>query len=141
MTTKADFTEEEWETLRKGVSGAGTLASLSDRDFTDAFGEAGALAKYLVGQRGKASSELVRALAAERPRGFGITTSQQEVETETVAALRSATRILGEKAPAETAAYRQLVLGLMDAVAEAKGGVTPEETAAIERTREALGSA
>ena len=40
MATKADFTEEEWETLRTGVSGAGVLVSLSDRDFTDTFGEA-----------------------------------------------------------------------------------------------------
>jgi hypothetical protein len=141
MATKADFTEEEWETLRKGVSGAGTLASLSDRDFTDSFGEASALAKYLVAQRDQGSSELVRALAHERPRGFGITASPQEVETETVDALHSATRILGEKAPDDVDAYRQLVLGLMDAVAEAKGGVTPEETAAIQKVKDALGSA
>jgi hypothetical protein len=141
MATKADFTEEEWETLRKGVSGAGTLASLSDRDFTDSFGEASALAKYLVAQRDQGSSELVRALAHERPRGFGITASPQEVETETVEALHSATRILGEKAPDDVDAYRQLVLGLMDAVAEAKGGVTPEETAAIQKVKDALGSA
>jgi hypothetical protein len=140
MATKADFTEEEWETLRKGVSGAGTLASLSDRDFTDAFGEAGALAKYLAGQRDKGPSELVRALASERPRGFGITTSPHEVETETVAALRSATQILDERMPGDAEAYRQLVLGLMQAVAEAKGGVTTEETAAIEKVREALGA-
>ena len=141
MATKTDFTEEEWETLRKGVSGAGTLASLSDRDFTDSFGEASALAKYLVAQRDQGSSELVRALAHERPRGFGITASPQEVETETVEALQSATRILGEKAPDDVDAYRELVLGLMDAVAEAKGGVTPEETAAIQKVKDALGSA
>jgi hypothetical protein len=141
MATKTDFTEEEWETLRKGVSGAGTLASLSDRDFTDSFGEASALAKYLVAQRDQGSSELVRALAHERPRGFGITASPQEVETETIDALQSAMRILGEKAPDDVDAYRQLVLGLMDAVAEAKGGVTPEETAAIQKVKDALGSA
>ena len=140
MATKADFTEEEWETLRKGVSGAGTLASLSDRDFTDSFGEAGALAKYLVGQRENESSELVRALAAERPRGFGITTSAQEVETQTLDALRSATQILAAKSPGDVDAYRGLVLGVMEAVAEAKGGTTPEETSAIERAREALGA-
>ena len=45
MAGKSDFTEQEWESLRKGVSGAGLLVSLSDRDFTDTFGEAGALAK------------------------------------------------------------------------------------------------
>ena len=60
MATKADFTEEEWETLRKGVSGAGVLVSLSDRDFTDTFGEAGALAQYLSGQSVASSRQLDR---------------------------------------------------------------------------------
>ena len=49
MATKADFTEDEWKTMQKGVTGAGMLVSVSDRDFTDSFGEASALAKYLGG--------------------------------------------------------------------------------------------
>ena len=63
MATKADFTEQEWEALRKGVSGAGMLVSLSDRDFTDTFGEAGALAEVPGGQQVAGSSQLVRELA------------------------------------------------------------------------------
>ena len=31
MATKTDFTDQEWESLQKGVSGAGLLVSLSDR--------------------------------------------------------------------------------------------------------------
>ena len=42
MATKADFTEQEWDALRKGITGAGMLVSLSDRDFTDTFGEVAA---------------------------------------------------------------------------------------------------
>jgi len=140
MATKADFTEDEWETLRKGVSGAGMLVSLSDRDFTDTFGEAGALAKYLGAQRQQGATELVRELSAGRPPGFGFTASPQEVETETLAALRSAKTILGEKAPDGAASYAQHVLGVVDAVAEAKGGVSAEESAAIEKIKETLGS-
>ena len=140
MATKADFTEDEWETLRKGVSGSGMLVSVSDRDFTDTFGEAGALAKYLTAQRQQGATELVRELSAGRPPGFGFTASPQEVETETLAALRSAKTILGEKAPDEAASYAQHVLGVVDAVAEAKGGVSAEETAAIERIKETLSS-
>ena len=49
MATKADFTEEEWKTMQKGVTGAGMLVSVSDPDFTDSFGEASSLAKYLAG--------------------------------------------------------------------------------------------
>ena len=140
MATKTDFTEEEWETLRKGVSGSGMLVSLSDRDFTDTFGEAGAMAKYLTAQRQQAATELVRELSEGRPPGFGFSASPQEVETETLAALRSAKAILGEKAPDEADSYVQHVLGVMDAVAEAKGGVSAEESAAIERIKATLGS-
>jgi hypothetical protein len=141
MATKADFTEDEWETLRKGVSGAGMLVSLSDRDFTDTFGEAGALAKYLTAQRQQGASELVRELSEGRPPGFGFTASPKEVETETIAALQSAKGILAEKAAGEADSYTQHVLGVMDAVAEAKGGgISAEESAAIERIKETLGS-
>ena len=139
MATKADFTEEEWKTLQKGVTGAGMLVSAGDRDFTDSFGEAGALAKYLGAQRENSESPFIRELATVRGSGFGLTTSQQEVEAETVEALNSATATLAAKAPDEVGAYRQLVLGAAAAVAGAKGGVKPGETAAIDIVTEALG--
>src|SRR5262245_42807923 len=34
MATKADFTEDEWKALQRGVTGAGMLVSVSDTDFT-----------------------------------------------------------------------------------------------------------
>ena len=139
MATKADFTEDEWKTMQKGVTGAGMLVSAGDRDFTDSFGEAGALAKYLGAQREDSESPFIRELAAIRGSGFGFTTSQQEVEVETVEALHSANAILAAKAPDEVGAYRELVLGAAAAVADAKGGVKPGETAAIDTVREAMG--
>ena len=63
MATKADFTEDEWETMRKGVTGAGMLVSIGDRDFTDTFGEVGALAKRLSEERKESHSQLMRELA------------------------------------------------------------------------------
>lgn len=141
MATKADFTEEEWEAMRKGVTGAGMLVSVGDRDFTDSFGEAGALARFLGEQREQSESELVRELASVRGTGFGLTDSQQEVEAETLAALRSASATLAAKAPDEAGAYRQLVLDAAEAVAEAKGGAKPGETAAIDAIKGALGPA
>ena len=45
MAKKEDFTEQEWESLQKGVVGAGLLVSLSDRSFFDTFKEAGALGR------------------------------------------------------------------------------------------------
>jgi hypothetical protein len=139
MATKADFSEEEWEALRKGVSGAGMLVSLSDRDFTDTFGEAGALAKYLSGQQVASSSQLVRELAKGRATGFGLTASPDRVRAETMNALKSSVSTLGTKAPDELEAYRGLVLGVAEAVARAKGGEAPVEESMIAEVRSALG--
>ena len=140
MATKADFTEDEWKTLEKGVMGAGMLVSLSDPDFTDMFGEASAIAKYLGEQRSSAGSELMRELAAVRGRGgFGMTDSRDEIEGETMAALQAAKELLAAKAPDDVEAYSALVLGVAEAAATAKSGVEASETAAIEQVREALG--
>ena len=64
MAGKSDFTEEEWEHLRKGVTGAGLLVSVSDRGFFDTFKEASSLAKHVKGSR-DSDSQLVRELASE----------------------------------------------------------------------------
>ncbi len=138
MATKADFTEDEWDALRKGVTGAGLLVSVGDRDFTDTFGEAGALAKQLRAAHEGSTSELVRELAGSRGSGFGFTASPEKAEAETLAALQSAMAALASKAPDEAAAYRQLVLDVANAVASAKGGVKPGETQAIEKITAAL---
>src|SRR4029077_20101690 len=63
MATKSEFTEQEWESLQKGVLGAGLLVSLSDRSFFDTFKEAGALGKHVAKEKQTGSSELVRELA------------------------------------------------------------------------------
>jgi hypothetical protein len=139
MATKADFTEDEWETMQKGVTGAGLLVATSDRDFTDAFGEASALGKALSAQHDSAPSELVRELARTRSTGFGLTTSPRDLEDATLGSLRSAMDILQTKAPDERDQYRRLVLDVAEAVAGAKSGVEPQESAALQRIQDALG--
>lgn len=138
MATRADFTEDEWKAMQKGVTGAGMLVSISDRDFTDSFGEASALAKALAAQREQGASDLVKELSSVRGTGFGLTDSPQEVESETLAALETALETLAAKAPDETGSYRQLVLTVATAVGDAKGGLSDEETAALGRLQEAL---
>ena len=141
MATKADFTEQEWDALRKGISGAGMLVSLSDRDFTDTFGEVGALGKYLAGQQVAAASPLVRELT-HGSTGFGLTASPEKVRAETMAAIQAAVAALEAKAPDELEAYRALVLGAADVVAQAKGGgVAGVEQSMIDEIRTALGAA
>jgi hypothetical protein len=135
---KSDFTEQEWDALQKGVVGAGLLVSLSDRSFFDSFKEAGALGKHVAQAKQSSSSELVRELADVRGTGFGLTSSPQEVEQETLTALQSAKAALQAKAPDDLPEYRELVLDVAQSVGAAAGGGDTAESGAIEKVRSAL---
>jgi len=139
MATRTDFTEDEWEALQKGLTGAGMLVSTAHRDFTDSFGESAALAKELVANRKDASTELLREISEVRGTGFGVFTSPSELERETLEAIGTAVSTLSSKAPEELDPYRALVLEVAQTVAEAKGDVHESETAAMEKLRDALG--
>ena len=139
MATKADFSEQEWEKLHKGVTGAGLLVATSDRGFFDNFKEAGALAKHLAEARKTASSDVVRELAETGGAGFGLGTSPNELESETLEALRSAVSTLESKAPEDVQPYRQLVLEVAESVGRAAGGGDEAESATLDKIRAALG--
>jgi hypothetical protein len=139
MAIRADFSEDEWQALEQGVIGAGMFVSVSDPDFTHQGTETNALGAYLAGQRETSGSELVRELASARVDPFAFNAPSWRIEDEALAALRSATATLAAKAPHEVAAYRDLVLGAADHVAQADAGVTRPETAATAKIREALG--
>jgi hypothetical protein len=137
MAGKADFTEEEWEQLRKGATGAGLLVSVSDRSFLDSLKEASSFAKYLLGSR-ESDSQLVRELASEHGTGFGAVATPSEVDTAADDALRTAVATLRAKAPDEVESYRAFVLELAEAVGRAAKGGDAAEAAAIERVKAAL---
>ena len=139
MTTKADFTEEEWETLEKGVTGAGFFMAVSDRGFFDTFKEAGALGKHMAHARESGPSTFIRDLAGTKSTGFGWRSSPQEVETETLAALGSAVQILDAKAPDEVENYRALVLDIAESVGSAAKGGEPAEAETLEKIKAAVG--
>ncbi len=138
MAGKADFTEAEWQSLEKGLTGAGMLVALADASFFDSLKEAGALASHLSDAHQQSSSQLVRELAATHSTGFGLGTSPQALETDTLAALRAAMATLQAKAPDEAAAYSALVVSLAESVANAVSGVAPAESAALDKVKGAL---
>ena len=138
MAGKADFTEQEWEMLHKGVTGAALLVSVSDRGFFDSFKEVGALTKHLSGARKDSSSQLVRELAETRGTGFGVTSSPDEIESGTFEALRASVATLESKAPDEVEAYKSFVLDVAQSVAEAADGGSEAEGAVVEKIRSAL---
>jgi hypothetical protein len=127
MAKKSDFTEQEWESMQKGVTGAGLLVSLSDRGFFDTFKEAGALGKHIAQAKQSNSSELIRELADTRGTGFGMTTSPDKVERETLEALQAAKTTLATKAPDELDSYRQFVVDI--------NGRWPQRPAAARRLK------
>ena len=140
MATKTDFTDEEWETLQKGVTGAGFWMTIADRGFFDTFKEAGALTKHLAEARKSSDSTLVRDLGATKGTGFGWKTSPDEDEKETTAALGSAVQILETKAPDELPAYRAFVLEVAESVGQAAEGGEAAEAGTLEKIRGAVGA-
>jgi hypothetical protein len=140
MATKADFTEDEWEAMQSGITGAGMFVALVDRGFFDNFKEANALAKHLRAAHEKSDSVLIRDLTAGHDRPFGMTASPEEVEQSTTAALQAGLAALEAKSPEDAAAYRALVLDVAESVAAAAKGVSPAENAALEKIRSALGA-
>jgi hypothetical protein len=137
MAQKTDFTEQEWEQLRKGATGAGMLVAVSDRSFFDSFKEAGSLAKHVAGGRSH-HNELIKALSSERGTGFELTARPDEVESETLEALRSSVATLEQKAPEDVEAYRSFVLEVAEAVGKAAGGGDEVEAATIAKVKSAL---
>jgi vacuolar-type H+-ATPase subunit F/Vma7 len=139
MASKADFTEEEWDALEKGVTGAGFMVAISDRSFFDTFKEAGALGKHVAQAKKNNASELVRELADVRGTGFGLTASPDKVEQETLDALRTAKSALESKSPEDLEPYRQFVVEVAQSVANAAGGGDTAESGAVEKVRSAVG--
>jgi hypothetical protein len=128
----------ELETLRKGALGAGLLVSVSDRGFFDTFKEAGTMAKHIASARGSSASEIVRQVAEGHGLGFGVTTPPDQIESETLGALRAAVQLLQSKAPDELDAYRVFVLDLAKSVAAAAPGGDEAEAGTVAKVEAAL---
>jgi hypothetical protein len=140
MATKNDFTADEWARLQEGLTGTTLLVSLSDPGLFDTFKEAGAAGRHLAEAKRGNESQLVQELAGSPAFGFGLGKQPQEIESMTLAALRSAVAALQAKAPDEVEGYRKLVLDVARSVAQAAKDVSAEETGAIEKITSALGT-
>ena len=137
MAGKADFTEQEWSTLQKGVTGAGMLVSVAHRDFTDSFGEAKAITSDLAEHRRRARAHS----CATSPRRTAPASAPSRRRTRSSTARSTRSPLPSRRSPrgaGRLEAYRALMLEVANAAAEAKGGVQQEETAAIEKITAAL---
>jgi phage-related baseplate assembly protein len=141
MTTKADFTPEEWELVREGPPTAGMVALTAESGGT--FRESWALAKaYTEARKEHGESELLDALVAEKPDLKRYKTTE-ELEDQGLRRLTEAVALLEQKATAgEVVAYKKFALGVAERVAEAhKEGdrpVSAGERTAIEKLEASL---
>jgi hypothetical protein len=144
MTAKADFTAEEWNTVREGPAAAGVIVLTAQKG--GSFRETWALAKtYTQARKEHGQSELLDEIVSEKP-DVERYHSTQEQEQHGLAGLRDAVDILERKAtPDEVEEYKSFVLHVAEAVAKAHEEegkpVSAAEQAAIGEVASSLGRA
>jgi hypothetical protein len=141
MTTSADFTPEEWETVREGPTSAGMIVSTADRGGT--FREVFAIAKaYTEARQEHGDSELLDELVSHKPEMDRTKAhSTEELKEHGLQRISDAVALVEQKATAqELDDYRRFVVSLAQRVAAAKSDVSDAETAAIAEIEAALGS-
>jgi hypothetical protein len=143
MTSKADFTAEEWKTVLEGPPTAGMIVITAAHG--GMFRETIAMSKaYAEARKQHGDSELLDEIVAAKPQiDHTRYHSPEELKEHGLGHLRAAAALLDSKAtPEERDEYRRFVLTLTDKVATAhrEGGqdVSPGETAAIAEITEAL---
>ncbi|HEY5334370.1 MAG TPA: hypothetical protein VIJ21_12560 [Solirubrobacterales bacterium] len=146
MTTHADFTDEEWDTVLEGPTSAGMIVTTAERGGT--FREAMAMAKaFAEARKDHGASELLDDIVSHRPETDRAKAhSKEELKEHYLQQIRDAVTLVTDKATsAELGDYRLFVVSLAKRVAAAKkekgseDGVSPAEATAITEIEAALG--
>jgi predicted house-cleaning noncanonical NTP pyrophosphatase (MazG superfamily) len=144
MTSKADFTDEEWTLLREAPASAGMLVVQADKGgmFRETFSMGKA---YTEARQQHGASQLLDDIVSEKPQVDRThTSSQEELRANLLQHIRDASALLAQKAtPEELAEYRGFVMKVANRVAEAhrEGDerVSEPESQAIAEISEAAG--
>ena len=163
MTTRSDYTDEEWKNIKAGPLLAGMYVSMvASSGPIDTAKEAIAISKSLTDLVKKGSTnQLIATLIDEvKPKeGEAVQSREaiainvktpQELHKATIDTLQQANAALTKATPEEVTEYKQLIMTVAQRVAEAgkEGGfmgvggtrVSPAETKAIQEIRDALGA-
>ena len=147
MTTHADFTEEEWDTVLEGPTSAGMIVTTAERGGT--FREVMAMAKaFAEARKDHGSSELLDEIVAHRPETDRAKAhSTEEMRDHYLQQIRDAVALVTAKATSEELGdYRLFIVSLAKRVAAAKkekgstDGISAAEAEAITAIEAALGS-
>ena len=126
----ADYTEVESDTIRGGVLAVASLVSRADGGFFQQFKESAAASRALQ----KMPPELQSIF-----REFDVPRVKKGEEMST---LSEAIAIVDAKDPDSSQAFRQTVIDMVEAAAEAAGGgVSDKERAIIDQVRQVVGGA
>lgn len=146
MTGKADFTEQEWETVLEAPTSAGLIVSTAQRG--GSFRESFSLAKaYAEAREATGASDLMDEIARSKPKvDRARQSSAEDLREHHLGIIREAITLLAAKAsPEELEDYKRFTLGLAERVARAKEEsdqpVSDAERAAIDDISAALGEA
>jgi hypothetical protein len=146
MTTHADFTEEEWDTVLEGPTSAGMIVITAERGGT--FRETFAMAKaYTEARQEHGASELLDEIVGHKPETDRTRAhSTEEMREHGLQNIRDAIALVADKATAaELGSYRLFVVTLAKKVAAAKkekgstDGISEAEAGAITEIEGALG--
>ena len=145
MTTKADFSEQEWDLIREAPVDAGMVVVTADRGGMTR--ETFAMAKaYAEARAQHGNSQLLDELVTARPeRDHTRHHSFDELKAHAVQRVRDAVALLeGKASPDEVEDYRRFIGSLMDRVArhheEHGTAISEKEQAAIGEITAALGA-
>jgi hypothetical protein len=144
MTGKADFTEQEWETVLEAPTSAGLVVSTAQRG--GSFRESFSLAKaYAEARAATGASGLMDEVAQSKPKvDRAHRGSVEDLREHHLGIVREAVSLLKAKAsPEELEDYRRFTLSLAERVAKAKQEgdqpVGDAERVAIDEIAAALG--
>jgi hypothetical protein len=145
MTGKADFTDQEWETILEGPTSAGLIVSTAERG--GSFRESFSLAKaYTEARATSGASGLLDEVAQSKPKvDRARAGSVEELKEHYLGIIQEAVSLLETKASAEELEdYRRFTLSLAERVAGAKAEkgqpVSEAERTAITEISSALGA-
>jgi hypothetical protein len=143
MTTKSDFSTEEWQLILEAPPTAGLIVVTAQRG--GLFRETIAMARaYAEARQQHGESELLDEIVAAKPeRDHTHYHSPEELKQQGLQHLRDAVALVGRKATAaEVTEYRQFIITLANKVAAAHRehghGVSASEQAAIDEITAAL---
>jgi len=126
------YTEDEKNTMRTGAFGAVMLVSRAEPGMMDSIKESFAASRAL--SRAPGEMQDVFKGMPKMPKG-----DRRQLEAGILADLTSSVAAISAKNPAQLDAFRQAVVDACTRAADAAGGISPAEVAALMKVKSAMG--